>query len=378
MKELTLLVGTYTQPIKFGTGKIMEGKGAGVYCFRMDLAAHCFSLVEVTGDVVNPSFLAASADGCRVFAVNELKEWKGEASGTLSSFSFDSTSGRLGFLNRYPTWGTDPCYVELDKSGRWAAVANFMSGSIAIFPLLPDGSLGPAATRVQHEGSGTDPLRQKGPHAHSTVFSRDNRTLYVPDLGLDMVVAYDFDPASGSLAPKRGGSLRAPKGAGPRHIVFNPAGKFAYVVNELSSSVSAYDLGRSGEVGVDMDAGSSAAIDPAQTLSTLPEGVSGANSCADIKIHPTGAWLYASNRGQDSITVFSIDRDSGLLRFEGVESTRGGVPRNFAIDPSGSWLVAANQDTDNLVLFSIDQGTGRLRYTGVSQVVPTPVCVIFM
>ncbi|PKL06633.1 MAG: 3-carboxymuconate cyclase, partial [Spirochaetae bacterium HGW-Spirochaetae-9] len=301
--------------------------------------------------------------------------------GTLSSFSFDSASGRLDFLNLHPTWGTDPCYVELDKSGRWAAVANFMSGSIAIFPVLPDGSLGPAATRVQHEGSGPDPLRQKGPHAHSTIFSSDNKTLYVPDLGLDMVVAYDFDPASGSLAPKRGGSLRAPRGAGPRQVVFHPSSRFAYVVNELSSSVSAYDLEQSGDpragAGMGVDAGSSAAIDPAQTLSTLPEGLSGANSCADIKIHPTGAWLYASNRGQDSIAVFSIDRDSSLLRFEGVESTRGGVPRNFAIDPSGSWLVAANQDTDTLVLFSIDQGTGRLGYTGLSQAVPTPVCVVF-
>jgi len=372
MKELTLLVGTYTQPIKFGTGKIMEGKGAGVYCFRLDPRGSGFRSIAVAENTVNPSFLAASADGRRVFAVNELKEWEGKAGGTLSSFSFDSASGRLDFLNLHPTWGTDPCYVELDKSGRWAAVANFMSGSIAIFPILPNGSLGPAATRVQHEGSGPDPLRQKGPHAHSTVFSKDNRTLYVPDLGLDMVVAYDFDPASGSLAPNRGNSLRAPRGAGPRQVVFHPSGRFVYVVNELSSSVSAYDLGRSG------GAESPAAIDPVQMLSTLPEGFAGLNSCADIKIHPQGTWLYASNRGHDSIAVFSINPDSGHLRFEGVESTRGGVPRNFAIDPSGSWLVAANQDTDNLVLFAIDQGTGRPRYTGVSQSVPTPVCVIFM
>ncbi|HEY9053213.1 MAG TPA: lactonase family protein, partial [Rectinemataceae bacterium] len=238
MNELTLLVGTYTQPIRFGTGKILEGKGAGIYCFRLDLAKRCFRFVEATVGVVNPSFLTASADGKRVYAVNELKEWEGEASGTLSSFSFDSASGRLGFLNLHPTWGTDPCYVELDKSGRWAAVANFMSGSIAIFPILADGSLGPAAARVQHEGSGPDPARQNGPHAHSTVFSSDNRTLYVPDLGLDMVVAYAFDPASGSLSLEPASSLRAPRGAGPRHVVFHPSGMFAYVVNELASSVS--------------------------------------------------------------------------------------------------------------------------------------------
>jgi len=367
MKELTLLVGTYTRPIKFGTGKILEGKGAGIYCFRLDQSKPGFRLVEVTGDVVNPSFLAASADARRVYAVNELKEWEGKASGTLSSFSFDPATGRLDFLNLRPTWGTDPCYVELDRSGRWAAVANFMSGSIAIFPVLSDGSLGSAATRVQHEGSGPDPLRQNGPHAHSTVFSSDNRTLYVPDLGLDMVVAYDFDPETGSISPEPGMSLRAPRGAGPRHVQFHPSGRFAYVVNELSSSVSAYDRTEA-----------SAPIDPALTLSTLPEGFSGVNSCADLKFHPSGVWFYVSNRGHDSIAAFSIDPDSGLPRLEGVESTRGGVPRNFAIDPSGAWLVAANQDTDNLVLFSIDQGTGRLEYTGVSQAVPTPVCVLFL
>lgn len=371
MKDLTLLVGTYTQPIKFGTGKIMEGKGAGIYCFRLDTSTQRFHFITVTENIVNPSFIAVSANNEKVFAVNELKEWEGKASGTLSSFSFDPILGRLNFLNLHPTWGTDPCYVELDKSGRWAAVANFMSGSIAIFPVLPDGSLGLAVTHIQHEGSGPDPLRQKGPHAHSTVFSRDNRTLYVPDLGLDMVVAYDFDPTSGSLAPKNGSSLRAPRGSGPRHVVFHPSGSFSYVVNELSSSVSAYDLRRSG------GAKFSAAIDPEQTLSALPEGFTGSNSCADIKIHPTGAWLYASNRGHDSVAIFSINQDSGLLRFESVESTRGGVPRNFAIDPSGSWLIVANQDTDNLVLFSIDQATGRLEYTGVSQAVPTPVCIVF-
>ncbi len=374
MRELTLLVGTYTQPIRFGTGKILEGKGAGIYCFRLDPAAPGFHFVEVTGGVVNPSFLAVSADASRVYAVNELKQWEGEASGTLSSFSFDSGSGRLGFLNLHPTWGTDPCYVELDKSGRWAAVANFMSGSIAIFPVLADGSLGPAAVRLQHEGSGPDPLRQKGPHAHSTVFSSDNKTLYVPDLGLDMVLAYSFDQKTGSISPAPYLSLRAPRGAGPRHVVFHPSASFAYVVNELSSSVSVYSLRPEPRAGKAVET----PIDPTQTLSTLPKDFVGSNSCADIKIHPSGAWLYASNRGHDSIAMFAIDDSTGALTALGHESTRGGVPRNFAIDPSGSWLVAANQDTDNLVLFSIDGRTGRLEYTGMSQAVPTPVCAVFV
>lgn len=365
MEEKTVLVGTYTRPIRFGTGKILEGKGVGIYCFRFDSERGTFKHTSAA-EAVNPSFLVASKDRKFVYAVNELKEAQGQASGMVSSFAFDVTTGHLEYLNSQLSWGTDPCHIELDRSGKWAAVANFMSGSVAIYPILADGSLGQAACRIHHQGSSIDPARQKGPHAHAVIFDTTNTHIFVPDLGIDKVVTYDFDAETGFLTHNERFSAVSKPGSGPRFMEIHPSGRFAYIINELDSTVTACIF--------DADTETLRAF---QTASTLPAGFAGQSSCADLHISPSGRHLYASNRGHDSIAIFAIDTESGRLKPLAFESTRGGVPRNFTLDPTGHWLLAANQDTDTIVLFAVDPESGLLAFTGTELRVPTPVCVRF-
>lgn len=364
MKELTVLVGTYTEPIRFGTGRILEGKGEGIYCYRFDPDKGKFRFVSLTKGVVNPSFLAATRGLKFVYAVNELKKVEGQDSGAISAFAFDPTSGSLTFLNRRLTGGTDPCFVALDRGEKFAAVANFMSGSVAVFPLRADGSLGEASSVVQHAGRSLDAARQAGPHAHSIIFDSSNRTMFVPDLGLDSIVAYDFDEVGGRVAANPARSAPSIPGAGPRYMEIHGSGRFAYTVNELSSTITAstYDARRM-------------TLGAFQEISTLPAGYKGSSTCADLHIGASRRFLYASNRGHDSIAIFSIDEATGRLEALGHESTRGGVPRNFTLDATGRWLLVANQDTDQIVLFRVDESSGALEFSGTELHVPTPVCV---
>jgi len=364
MKELTLLVGTYTEPIRFGTGRILEGKGEGIYCYRFDPEKGKFRFSSLTKGVVNPSFLTATRDLKFVYAVNELKKAEGQDSGMISAFAFDSASGSLTFLNSRLTGGTDPCFVALDQREKFAVVANFMSGSVAVFPLRPDGSLGEASCVVQHAGRSLDAARQAGPHAHSIIFDSSNRTMFVPDLGLDSIVAYDFDETSGRIAANPARSAPSIPGAGPRYMEIHGNGRFAYTVNELGSTItaSAYDA-------------QAMTLSAFQEISTLPADYKGSSTCADLHIGASGSFLYASNRGHDSIAIYSIDEKTGRLEALGHESTRGGVPRNFTLDDTGRWLLVANQDTDQIVLYSVDAATGLLEFSGTELKVPTPVCV---
>ncbi len=362
--EQIVLVGTYTQPIRFGTGRILEGKGEGIYCYRFDPENGRFRFVSLTKGVVNPSFLTATRDLNFVYAVNELKKVEGEDSGMISAFAFDAATGGLTYLNHRLTLGTDPCFVELDRSEKFAAVANFMSGSVAVFPLRADGSLGKIASFVQHSGHSIDPARQSGPHAHSIVFDSSNRTMFVPDLGLDTMVAYDFDGHTGCLAANPSRSAASVPGVGPRHMEIHPSGTHAYTVNELGSTITASKY--------DAEAMTLGAF---QEISTLPAGYSGSSTCADLHIGKSGRFLYASNRGHDSIAVYAIDEATGRLKLMGHESTRGGVPRNFTLDATGLWMLVANQDTDQIVLFKVDPDNGMLRYSGTELKIPTPVCV---
>lgn len=362
--EQIVLIGTYTEPIRFGTGRILEGKGEGIYCYRFDPEKGKFRFVSLAKGVVNPSFLTATKSLNRVYAVNELKKAEGQDSGMISAFAFDPASGGLTFLNSRLTGGTDPCFVVLDRCERFAAVANFMSGSIAIFPVLSDGSLGSAATRVQHEGSGPDPLRQTGPHAHSVIFDPSNRTMFVPDLGLDSIVAYDFDETSGRVTANPARSAVSIPGAGPRHMEIHRSGRFAYTVNELNSTITASTYDAQAMI-----------LSAFQEISTLPADYKGSSSCADLHIGVSGRFLYASNRGHDSIAIYSIEEGTGRLRALGHESTRGGVPRNFTLDATGRWMLVANQDTDQIVLYNVDVVTGMLEFSGTELKVPTPVCV---
>ena len=363
-KNQLVFVGTYTEPILFGTGKVLRGKGRGIYIYGLDGNSGKMELIRVVERIRNPSYLAFGPGNRSLYAVNELKRCEGSDSGALSSFSFDREAVNLDFMNMRLTRGTDPCHVATDRRGKFAAVANFMSGSIAVFPVLDDGSLGEASSFIEHHGSSIDPLRQGGPHAHSINFDPSNAFMFVPDLGMDKVVAYRFDEKRGTLQLDEERCVPLSAGAGPRHLEFHPSGRYAYVVNELDSTITAYGF----------DAGR-VALSARQSVSTLPEGFSGRSTCADIHISPKGDYLYASNRGHDSIARFKIDAGDGTLSAMACEPTRGKTPRNFAIDGGGRYLLAGNQDSDSITVFRIDEATGRLDYADFSIEVPTPVCV---
>jgi 6-phosphogluconolactonase len=364
--ETLVFVGTYTDPILFGTGKILQGKGEGIYVYRLDHSSGSLELVNKNTGITNPSYLAFDATRRFMYAVNELKAYEGKPTGTVSAFSVDQANGSLRLLNRQPTHGTDPCHVVVDQQRNHVFVANFMSGSVCVLPVADDGSLGSASDFIQHQGSGIDPVRQKGPHAHAVTLDPSNRFAFVPDLGLDRLMAYRFDPRRGMLEPNAVPWIKMKPGAGPRHVCLHPGGRFAYLVNELDSTVSAlsYDE-REGT------------FEYLNSVSTLPDGFHGDSTCAEIQVSPSGMFVYASNRGHDSIVIYRIDQATGTLSRVGHASTLGRTPRNFGIDPSGRFMLVANQDSDSIVAFHIDGKTGALQPAGHAAEVPTPVCVKF-
>ena len=365
--EMLVYVGTYTEPILFGTGKILEGKGEGIYLFRMDPATGTLEFDSKTTGVVNPSYLAIDPTQRFLYAVNELKTYEDKPTGTVSAFAVDPKSGKLGFLNRQLTHGTDPCHVMVDREGRYIFVANFMSGSVCVLPVQKDGSLGEASDFVQHLGSSVDLVRQKGPHAHSVTLDRTNRFAFVPDLGLDKLMVYTFDRTRGMLEPHAVAWVKMKPGAGPRHLALHPGGRFAFLINELDSTLAALSVdARKGVFKV------------RQVVPTLPADFPGESTCADIQVTPSGRFVYASNRGHDSLVIYRIDQHTGRLAYVGHQTTQGKTPRQFEIDPTGRFLLVGNQDTDTIVSFRIDPQTGKLAPTGQVLQVPTPVCVKFL
>jgi 6-phosphogluconolactonase len=352
-----MYVGTYT-----------KAPSKGIYAYRFHGATGAITPLGTAGlaaETENPSFLAVHPNQRFLYAVNEVSNYEGKAAGSVSAFSIDQATGSLTLLNRVTTRGADPCHLAIDRSGKWLFVANYSGGSVAAFPVRDDGTLGEASAFFQHAGASVNKSRQSGPHAHETVVSPDNKFVLAADLGLDKVLTYRLDPAKGGLAPEPQSAAIAP-GSGPRHLAFRPDGKFAYVLNEMLSTVAAfrYDAGR----------GTLAAL---PSLSTLPEGFTGESSGAEIAAHPGGKFLYASNRGDDSLAIFRIDPTTGTLASAGRASTQGKTPRGFAIDPSGRFLVAANQNSSTLVLFRIDQQTGGLTPAGTPVQVPFPVSIVF-
>lgn len=352
-------VGTYTQD---------GSTSKGIYAYRYDAASHEITDLGVAAETTNPSFVALSPNGKYLYAVNELQNYKAPNSGGVSAFSVDSATGKLTFLNEVPSRGADPCYITVDRTGKWVLVANYTGGSVAVFPVLADGKIGEAKTFVQHTGHGADPKRQEGPHAHSIDLSPDNRFAYVDDLGLDELLIYKFDAAKGTLTPSDPPYVKLDPGSGPRHFALAPSGKFAYVVSEMKGTVTVFSI--------DSHTGTPKTL---QTVSTLPEGFKGDIEDAEIQIHPSDKFLYASNRGDgNSIAVFAIDSAKGTLTPVEYASTQGKTPRSFEIDPTRTLLFAQNQQSNNIVVFKIDQQTGKLTPTGKVLDVPSPVDVKFL
>ena len=355
--EQRVYVGTYT------------GDGSkGIYQTVLDLKTGKLSPVELAAEVTNPSFLAVHPSQKLLYAVMEISDFEGKKAGGVGAFSIDPTTGKLKLLNQQGSGGPGPCHIVVDHSGRFALVANYGGGSAGTLPIKEDGNLGPMASFVQHKGAGADKSRQSAPHAHSINVDQSNKFAFVADLGLDKVMIYKFDDKTGKLEANQPPAGETEPAAGPRHFAFHPSGKFAYVINEMQCSVTAfaYDAAKG-------------ALTPIQTVTTLPNGFDGKNySTAEVQVHPSGKFLYGSNRGHHSIAEFSIDAETGKLTPIGHQRENIKTPRNFGIDPTGQYVIVANQDGGSLVVFSVDQSTGRLKPTGHQVAVSRPVCVKFI
>ena len=350
-------VGTYTT----------KQTSKGIYAYNFNATTGQLSSIGLAAESTDPSFVAVHPNGKFLYAVNEVGDFNGMKSGAVSAFAIDPKSGALKLLNQVSTHGAGPCFVSLDKTGRFVLVANYDGGSVATFAIQDDGSLSLLKGFVQHSGSGLDKERQEGPHAHWIGVSPDNRFALAADLGLDDVLVYKLDDVRGGLTPNTPPLAEVKPGSGPRHLVFHPTGKFAYLVSEMSSTVTAFAYSA--------QKGSLSAL---QTLPMLPKDYSGVREAAEIAVHPSGKFLYASNRGTaNSIVAYKIDAVKGTLTAAGTFSTKGMIPRNFAIDPTGQFLLAANEDSGNIVVFRIDATTGSLTPTGQVVEVPAPVCITF-
>jgi 6-phosphogluconolactonase len=353
--KLRVYVGTYTGP-----------KSKGIYLYDFDTATGAMRQVGVAAKTSNPSFLAMSPDHKHLYAVGEVSEFQGKKSGAVSAFSVDGATGMLTLLNAQATGGEGPCHVSLDSKGKFVFAANYGSGTVVSLPLESDGKLGEPASVIHHEGKGTDPKRQAGPHAHGIWPSPDDRFVLACDLGLDQVIVYKLDATTGKLTRNDLPPGVVPPAAGARHAAFSLDHKFLYVINEMANTMTTFAW--------DAKTGSLAAT---QTLSTLPEGFSGTSHTAEVVMHPTGKFLYGSNRGHDSLALFTIEPTSGKLTFVNTTPVGGKNPRNFNIDPTGQWLIAAHQSSDTLAVFSIDQTSGALKQVGETIPAPAPACVIF-
>ena len=353
--ELLMYVGTYT-----------SGKSEGIYLCRLNLSSGELKLVATTKGVKDPSYLALGPNGRYLYAVNEVEEFAGKKSGAVSAFAVDRRTGELKFLNQQPSLGGSPCYVVVDRTGRFVLVANYSGGNVAVLPVRSDGSLGETTDMKQNLGSSINIERQKGPHAHCVVLSPGNRFAYACDLGTDKIMIFRFDKKRGKLVPNEIPWAEAKPGAGPRHLIFDPTGKYAYVINELHVTVTAF--------AVDPNDGN---LKEVQTVAALPGEPTSADSGADIHLSPDGRFLYSSNRGHDSIAAFKVDRRTGRLTLIAHESTSGKTPRNFAIDPTGAFLLVANQRSDKIVTFRRNKKSGRLSATDHTIEVPSPVCLKF-
>ena len=338
-----------------------------IYLYRLSVSSGALIQLSAQPGGAQPTYLALDAAHRTLYAVSETGTFRGQAgTGGVSAFSVDPKNGALTLLGQQPSTGGSPCYVSLDRTGKDVLVANYTGGNVALLPIGAGGQLAPASSTDQHQPPLGPHKNQDHAHAHCIIPDPANRYAFAVDLGTDKVTGYRLDAAAGRLTPQPTPAFTAKPGAGPRHLVFHPNGRWAYLENELNSTVTALTY--------DAQAG---AFQEIETQTTLPKGFVGENSGADVHVSPDGRFLYTSNRGDNSLAVFGIDPASGRLALLEHVSTQGQTPRNFALDPSGRLLLVANQNSDNVCSYFVDKRTGKLRPTGQSTQVPTPMFVQF-
>lgn len=343
-------------------GTYSRNGSRGIYAFRFNASSGKLSPLGLAAETQDPSFLAEHPNHKFLYAVNEGR------TGEVSAFAIDAKTGKLAFLNKVSSGGNSPCHLAVDASGKWLAVANYGDGVMTIYPIGADGKLGEASTTEKHTGSSANPSRQRGPHAHEVVFSPDYKRLLLSDLGLDKIFVYKFDASTGKITPNDPPSASVPAGNGVRHFAFHPKGRTLYSINEIGSAVTAfhYDPIRG-------------ALDPFQNLSTLPDGFKGQNSTAEIAVDRSGKHVYGSNRGHDSIALFTVDASKMTLTRVDDTPVLGKTPRHFTLDPSGKYLLAANQDSSDITIFKVNANTGQLTPAGQPvKDAPMPVCILFV
>lgn len=353
--KLRVYIGTYN-------GRTSEG----IYLAELDLKTGAVSDPKLAGKAVNASFLGVHPTKKFLYAVSEISDSNGKKTGGVSAFAVDEKTGQLTLLNQQSSEGGGPCHLVVDAAGKNVLVANYGGGSVAALPIGADGKLSPASSSIQHKGSSVNPQRQTAPHAHSINLDAKNLFAFAADLGLDQVLIYKFDPTKGSLAPHDPPFAKVAGGAGPRHFAFHPSGKFAYVINEIGNTVTAF--------GYDADKGKLTEI---QTISTLPKDFEGTSYTAEVVVHPSGKYLYGSNRGHNSLAVYTVNEQSGKLMLLEVPLVGGKVPRNFNVDPTGKYVLVGNQDDDTISVMRV-QADGKLKLLRNDVPTPMPVCIKFV
>ena len=355
--------------VYFGTYTNAKTTSKGIYRARFDANTGKLSPAELAAEAKDPAWLALHPNGKFLYAIDESADTKRTPGQGIGAYALDTKTGALALLNRQSTGSSGACHITVDATGRTILVANYGGGGVSAVTLHPDGRLGAIGSVIQHTGSSVNLARQKGPHAHQIITSADNRLAFVPDLGIDRVLIYDINPATAQLTTHTPASASLPPGSGPRHLAFHPNNRFAYVISEMLCTMTAFRY--------DAAAGSLTAL---QTLSTLPPGESVAKgtSTAEVQVHPSGKFLYGSNRGHHTIVVYTIDAQTGQLTYVENASTLGQTPRHFALDPTGGWLLAENQDSHTVAVFRIDQQSGRLTPTGPLVEVSSAVSAVFV
>jgi len=349
----------------FGTHKDQPGHGFSVA--RFDTRTGSLTTPQFLVQAANPGFFVIHPDGKHIYVANEVDTFQGQPTGFVSAYAVDPATAQMTLLNEQPSAGAGTAYLSLDRTNHYLLVANYGGGTIAAFALNADGSIGKQTAFFQHTGSSVNPDRQSKAHPHSIRMDPTNRFALVPDLGLDKIFIYRFDASDGSLTPNDPPFVTVTPGSGPRHFDFDPAGKFVYVMNEMASRVKVFAWDSSRGVLTEL-----------QTISSLPDDFTGTNTSAEIRVHPSGRFLYCTNRGDNTIAAFAVDSATGLLTFIERVSTQGKTPRNFDFDPTAHWLLVSNMDSDNVLVYKIDLATGKLIPHGAPVSAPNPFAVRFL